>query len=100
MPKGKKNISYSTHILGSEVADTNIKYHTEKQIHIFISGVKTTKYKYQAPYVYKSQEYKGSCSGGDQDMDVTTIVYNSYYQVLCTDKIFTISLTHKPNFLL
>lgn len=28
-----------------------------------------------------AQEYKGSCSGGDQDMDVTTIVYNSYYQV-------------------
>ena len=35
----------------------------------------------------KSQEYKGSCSGGDQDMDVTTIVYNSYYQVL---KLFSV----------
>ena len=38
----------------------------------------------------KSQEYKGSCSGGDQDMDVTTIVYNSYYQVLyCFQSFFT-----------
>ena len=37
----------------------------------------------------KSQEYKGSCSGGDQDMDVTTIVYNSYYQVLKLFSEFT-----------
>ena len=28
-----------------------------------------------------SREYKGQCSGGDQDEDRESIVYNSYYQV-------------------
>ena len=29
-----------------------------------------------------SREYKGQCSGGDQDEDRESIVYNSYYQVV------------------
>ena len=33
-----------------------------------------------------TREYKGVCSGGDQEEDRESIVYNSYYQVF-TDKI-------------
>ena len=29
-----------------------------------------------------SREYKGACSGGDEEGDRESIVYNSYYQVL------------------
>ena len=82
----KKHIVFHTHILGSEVADTNIKYHTESKkyqipmanTHIYI---RSKNYQIQISNTICLQEYKGSCSGGDQDMDVTTIVYNSYYQV-------------------
>jgi len=42
------------------------------------------------------REYKGSCSGGDQDMDVTTIVYNSYYQWVPLYLIFNALLFYCP----
>ena len=42
------------------------------------------------------REYKGACSGGDQDMDTTTIVYNSYYQWVPLYLIFLALLFYLP----
>ena len=42
------------------------------------------------------REYKGACSGGDQDMDTTTIVYNSYYQWVPLYLIFLAVLFYLP----
>lgn len=42
------------------------------------------------------REYKGACSGGDQDMQTTTIVYNSYYQWVPLYLIFLAVLFYLP----
>ena len=62
-----------------------------------ISSCIATNIKKGKKSIYKHQEYKGSCSGGDQDMDVTTIVYNSYYQV--TLSFLPCFWRHWPEFL-
>jgi len=41
-------------------------------------------------------EYKGACSGGDQDDDTNTIVYNSYYQWVPLYLIFLAILFYLP----
>jgi len=45
------------------------------------------------------REYKGACSGGDQDMDTTTIVYNSYYQWVPLYLIFLAIMFYLPRML-
>jgi len=42
------------------------------------------------------REYKGACSGGDQDMQTTTIVYNSYYQWVPLYLIFMAVIFYLP----
>jgi len=42
------------------------------------------------------REYKGACSGGDQDMSTTTIVYNSYYQWVPLYLLFMAVLFYLP----
>ena len=43
-----------------------------------------------------NREYKGVCSGGDQEEDRESIVYNSYYQVFT--KKFTNKITINKHF--
>ena len=42
------------------------------------------------------REYKGACSGGDQDDDTYTIMYNSYYQWVPLYLIFLAILFYLP----
>jgi len=42
------------------------------------------------------REYKGACSGGDQDDDTYTIVYNSYYQWVALYLVFLGLLFYLP----
>ena len=42
------------------------------------------------------KEYKGACSGGDQNDDFNTIVYNSYYQWVPLYLIFLAVLFYLP----
>ena len=44
-------------------------------------------------------EYKGACSGGDQDDDTNTIVYNSYYQWVPLYLVFLALLFYLPRLL-